>query len=212
MRIEMSSMVLSQGSPHAELAWADLRGPATGIRGLLFDCLRLSSPDSDMDLIGPMLRYSPVVGLPSRFQCRIDHRPQPASRYRLVKGLFGEIGRAAGAKHEQLEIAPKEFVICGVWPLDAVSTQFVSDGCADHSICCFVVSSRQTKANEVLNLLKMSVVLRGVCSINYPHLAELICSSGDFILRVDPRDRRSVILLGPQGSEEFLRLWASKAF
>lgn len=212
MDIELTSFLLSQGKPCSEAAWSDLRSPADVSRGMLFDCLMASTSDINGDLIRPLLRASRAQGPLARFQCRISHRPEAPSKVRLYKGLFGDVGRLSGATHREIGASSNQVVICGVWPLDGASAEIAPKGCSDHSTCCFVLSNSPLQASRLLDLLEASVVVKGVCSINYPDLAEFVCSEGHFILRSDPRNRQDAILLGQHGSLESMRRWVGVAF
>lgn len=212
MEVELTSLVLSQRAPCSEAAWSDLRSSADASRNMLFDCLMASTSDINGDLIRPLLRAASGQEFSSRFQCRITHRPEAPSKVRLHKGLFGDIGRMAGATHREVNASSNQVVICGVWPLDGVSAEASPKGCLDHSTCCFVLSNSPLQALRLLDSLAASVVVKGVCSINYPDFAESVCSEGHFILKSDPQQRQNAILLGQRGSLESMKRWAGRAF
>lgn len=213
MIFRLTGSVLTRSTSCASFAWADLRKPQTDAvaSAASFDALRVSVDGGETSsLLQSLLLAAPGFGLGYRMQCRIGHRPELPSRVRLHNGLFGLHGRNGSAKTIEVAVTGGQVVLVGVWVLADSLIDVAAKDCFDQSTCCHLVSALPLDQSSVLSSLADCLVTNGTSSINYPDLAERLCTSDAYLVRPHPQDREDVLLLGAVGSEPQMRLWVAR--
>lgn len=184
-----------------EFAWADLkRTPKERRDNVELDGLRLHASQADGDPLQFILENSKMLGFIEVFQVRIGHRPDAPSRFRLAKGVFPLCNDRQLALTEEVLFADGRSVLVGAQRLDGQGAAVSCEGCRDQAVCCFVLANSPLALETLISAIKDSVVVNGVCSINYPDLVGAMGELNHVVAKIHPSNREDVVLLGSPSS------------